>query len=150
MKRVVAFDVGSHTIGVAQSDVMKMFAHPVKTFRFTEHKWEQAITEILDTLNLSEIETYVIGLPKTLKNNDSESTFRAQRFAEKFEQMLTQKKGDSISNITFFDERFSTHSAENILLSADMKRKNRKKVIDTVAAVVILDNYLASIKSYQR
>lgn len=149
MKRVVAFDVGSHTIGVAQSDVMKMFAHPVKTFRFMEDKWHDALTAIFAEIQIKEIETYVIGYPKTLKNKESESTKRAERFEVQLNKFLAKltTENDTINyNIIFFDERLSTHAAENILLSADMKRKNRKKVIDTVAAVIILDNYLATLK----
>ena len=146
MKRAVAFDVGSHTIGVAQSDLMRMFAHPVKTFRTHEDNWQNALTLIFSEINLKEIDTYVVGLPKTLKNNASESTKRAERFYEILTAYLEAHAEADTYKIVYLDERFSTQAAENILLSVDMKRKNRKKVIDTVAAVVILENYLAAYK----
>jgi len=147
MKRAVAFDVGSHTIGIAQSDLMRMFAHPVQTLRVQEHDWDMALEQLHTLLVFSEIDTYVIGLPLTLKNNDSASSLRAKRFYDTLQKHLTAQNIDEATyRITLFDERFSTQSAQSLLISADMRRNKRKKVVDTVAAVIILDNYLASEK----
>jgi len=147
MKRAVAFDVGSHTIGIARSDLMRMFAHPVQTLRVQENEWDEAMATMNELLTLSEIDTYIVGLPITLKNNESESTLRAKRFYEALEANLTAQKIDKNTyEILFFDERFSTKSAESLLVAADMKRKKRKNIVDTVAAVIILNNYLASEK----
>jgi putative Holliday junction resolvase len=147
MKRAVAFDVGSHTIGIAQSDLMRMFAHPVQTIRTQEEQWAEAIAQITTQLELTEIDTYIVGLPLTLKNNDSASSLRARRFYDMLATYLpTQYKADTAYKLVLFDERFSTKSAETMLISADMRRNKRKQVVDTVAAVIILDNYLAREK----
>jgi len=151
MKRAVAFDVGSHTVGVAQSDLMRMFAHPVQTLRVQEDQWQQVMDQISTLLNFDEIDTYIVGLPLTLKNNDSASSLRAKRFYEELGAYLIRVYPDTNTYKTLlFDERFSTKSAETVLISADMRRKKRKNIIDTVAAVIILDNYLASEKMKEK
>jgi len=147
MKRVVAFDVGSHTIGIAQSDLMRMFAHPVQTLRVQEAHWAEALAQIATLLVLNEIDTYVVGLPLTLKNNDSASSLRARRFYAMLTAYLSDYYNEQDAyKLVLFDERFSTKSAETMLISADMRRNKRKNIVDTVAAVIILDNYLASEK----
>lgn len=140
MKRAIAFDVGSHTIGVAKSDLLQTIAQPVKTFRVQEAQWVQAFDEIFQTVLISEVDVIVVGWPKNLDDSESQSTQRSERFAKKITKYLT-KLNQSIE-VIFIDERLTTKQAENVLISANVSRKKRKQVIDTMAAVLILEMFL--------
>lgn len=140
MKRYVAFDVGSHTIGVAQSDLLKTIAQPVGTIRIQEHNWDKAMVEIASSVDLKSVEKAFVGLPKNMNNTLGESAERALRFKDIFEEYLQSQKLDI--EVIMSDERLTTVQAEKILIQADMSRKKRKKVIDTVAAVLILETNL--------
>lgn len=140
MKRIIALDVGSHTIGVAQSDLLQMIAQPVETLRFLESDWDKAFIALAEIVELQSVEKAIVGLPKNMNNTLGPSAERSQRFVEAFKAYLDAQHLDI--QIILADERLTTVQAEKVLISADVKRKNRKKVIDTVAAVLILQNYL--------
>ncbi|GBU10456.1 putative pre-16S rRNA nuclease [Erysipelotrichaceae bacterium] len=146
MKRAVAFDVGTHTIGVAQSDVMKMLAQPIKTFRYQEAEWAVAFKAIFEQLELKSIDVYVVGYPKMMNNSLGESAKRSERFAQELADYIKLVWVGAEIEIILQDERLTTVQAEKILVSLDMSRKKRKAVIDTVAAVLILEDYLQSQK----
>ncbi|MGL5041653.1 MAG: Holliday junction resolvase RuvX [Culicoidibacterales bacterium] len=142
MKRAVAFDVGSHTIGLAQSDVMKFMAQPLKTLRCQENEWTKALDNIFQIIDFKEVDTYVIGYPKMMNNTIGPSAERSIRFETKLRKYLNKLALVEQPQIMLVDERLTTVQAEKILVSADMNRKKRKTVIDTVAAVLILEDYL--------
>lgn len=137
MKRIVSFDVGTHTVGIAQSDILQTFAHPLKTLRFQEHDWEKLWIELEQLINFKEVSTCVIGLPFHMNHTTGDSAKRSERFADFLQEHIDDK-----IKIAYFDERLTSIQAEKILIHADMSRKKRKKVIDTVAAVLILEGYL--------
>lgn len=139
-KRLVAFDVGSHTIGIAKSDVMKTIAQPVKTMRVQENMWPSTFEEINKLVDFSSVEAVIIGLPLHMDNSMSPSAERAQRFEKSIKKYFAKNNFDIETKM--LDERLTTVQAENILVSADVSRKKRKNVIDTMAAVLILQNYL--------
>jgi RNAse H-fold protein YqgF len=131
--RILALDVGTKTIGVAVSDELGIAAHGVTTIRRTEWKRDlETLRKIIDDYNPSEI---LIGIPYRIDGTVSKRGEEIMKFAEKV------KKAFAIP-IEFWDESFSTVDAENVLLEADLSRHKRKKVIDKIAAVFILQDYL--------
>lgn len=136
MKKM-GLDVGSKTIGVDVSDMLGWTAQGIKTIRWDEEDITSADDELRQIIQEHEISEVVIGLPKHM-NNDigdrGEKALHYQKHIEKTFQLPT----------VMWDERLSTMAAERVLLEADVSRKKRKKVIDKMAAVMILQGYLDS------
>jgi putative Holliday junction resolvase len=136
--RILGLDLGDKTIGIALSDEMKWTAQAVKTLRREGKKTD--FPAIIDFARQHEVEEIVIGLPKNMNNSLGEQAEKVLKFSRQLEGRL----GSSIK-VTLWDERLSTAAAEKTLISADVTRKKRKKVIDTMAAVFILQGYLDSL-----
>ncbi|MGH7900628.1 MAG: Holliday junction resolvase RuvX [Thermodesulfobacteriota bacterium] len=133
--RILALDVGTKTIGVAVSDELRIAAHGVSTIKRTDLKRDlEALHKIVDKYKPSEI---LVGVPYNYDGTVSKRGEEILRFAEKIKATFSLP-------LEFWDESFSTVSAENILLEADLSRKKRKRVIDKMAAVIILQDYLRS------
>lgn len=132
--RYLGLDLGSRTLGMAVSDSLGMFASSYKIVRH-EEEYERLIDDVIETVNEKKIEAIVLGLPKNMNNTigpKGELSFQ-------FKKMLEEK-----INIPVYleDERLTTKQAENILIKNDTSRKKRKKVIDSMAATIILQSYL--------
>ncbi|RKD27916.1 putative holliday junction resolvase [Caminicella sporogenes DSM 14501] len=133
--RIMGLDVGDKTIGVAVSDLLGLTAQGVETIRRTSNKADFGrIKEIVEKMEVKKI---VIGLPKNMNGTIGPQGEKVLKFADKL-----KKKVDV--EIIMWDERLTTVAAEKMLISADISRKKRKKVIDKVAAVYILQGYLDS------
>ena len=135
--RIMGIDYGDRRIGIAVSDPLGITAQGVKTVQ--NKGFEKIKTELLELLSLYNPEKIILGLPK---NMDGTLGFRADetyKFAD-FLKTLTDKE------IVFWDERLTTVSASLILNETNTRGKDRKKVIDTVSACIILENYMQSIK----
>ncbi len=133
--RYLGLDLGTKTLGMAITDKTKTFASMLKVVRFQNEDYKQAITEVLKVIEENDIEKIALGLPK---NMDSSLGFASERSLN-FKKLL--EKETSIP-IILVDERLSTIEAENILLEADLSRGRRKKVIDGVAAQIILETFI--------
>ncbi|HLS20923.1 MAG TPA: Holliday junction resolvase RuvX [Bacillota bacterium] len=133
--KIIGLDVGSKTIGVAISDALGWTAQGLTTIKWNENNLSSADEPLVHIIDEHEITQAVIGLPKNMDGSIGERGEAVKRFADHF------KNVHQIPTV-FFDERLSTMAAERTLLEADMSRKKRAKVIDKVAAVVILQNYL--------
>ena len=130
-------DVGDKTIGIAASDLLGLTAQGIKTIRRTSIKSDLA--ELGKIISELEVEVLVIGLPKNMNGTEGERCEVVRNFAEK-----VQKTFPTVRQV-FWDERLSTVAAEKFLISAaDVSRQKRKKVIDKMAAVYILQGYLDS------
>lgn len=134
--RIMGLDVGEKRIGVALSDLMKWTAQGYSVIQRKDLSSD--LKEIKRICDENEVEEIVVGLPRNMNG-----TLGAK--AEEIKEL-----GDEISAYTklkvkYWDERLSTVSAEKILLAADVSRRKRKEVIDKLAAVTILQNYLDSI-----
>lgn len=136
--RSMSLDVGTRTIGVAASDLMGMIANGVETIRRTSE--ERDLQRIGELIAEYEVDTMVVGYPKNM-NGVGERAQSCEDFARVIGERFPQLK------IVLWDERLSTVAAEKILIDADLRRSKRKKVIDMMAAVVILQNYLDSPQS---
>lgn len=137
MGRILALDVGDVRIGIAVSDTLHILAHPVETYTRTGNE-QTDINHIVDVAKAQQAELIVAGLPLRLDGNETLQTQKATCFA--------QSVADSAGlKLIFRDERLTTVEAEEILLQSNMRRDKRKKVIDQVAATIILQSYLDSI-----
>ena len=137
MNRYLALDVGSKTIGIAVSDLLNLTAQGLTTVKRQSNKND---LEILGKfIKDYEVDTLVIGLPKNMNGTEGESCDKVRAFAKKINAAYPNIK------IQFWDERLSTSAAEKLLIAADVSRKKRKQVIDKMAAVNILEGFLATV-----
>jgi len=136
--RIMGLDIGSHTIGIAISDELGMTAQGLKTIR--RRSMGEDLQEMMMIIDEYEIEKIVVGLPKNM-----DGTLGKQ--AEIVFQWITDCKKKIHLPMVTWDERLSTVGASKILLEADLSRKKRKKVIDKLAAVLILQGYLDQIRN---
>lgn len=137
MEKVLGLDLGSKTCGIAMSDALGMIAHGVETFRFEENQYKIAAKHVFEIVKENGIRTIVLGFPKHMNGDIGERAQISIEFKEMLEKMMD-------INVVLVDERLSTVVAENQLIFANVKRKIRKKVIDKMAAVTILQGYLDS------
>ncbi|MDR7077986.1 putative Holliday junction resolvase [Neobacillus niacini] len=135
--RIMGLDVGSKTVGIAISDELGWTAQGLKTLKIDEEKNKFGFDEIGQLIKEYGISQVVIGLPKNMNGSIGPRGEASQRYAEQIENQF------SVSTI-LWDERLTTMAAERVLLEADVSRKKRKKVIDKLAAVMILQGYLDS------
>lgn len=135
--KCLGMDLGTKTLGLATSDKLGLIASPYKTIRYDDINI--LVDDVLKIIEELRIEHLVLGYPKNMNNTLGEAVERTNRFKD-----LLCSKTDL--ELTLIDERLSTVEAENILLEQDVSRMGRKKVIDAVAASIILDTYLRRIE----
>ncbi|MBC2577558.1 Holliday junction resolvase RuvX [Peptostreptococcus russellii] len=131
--RIMGLDVGDRTIGVAVSDLMGITAQGVTTIRRESKKKD--IEELKKLIKEHNVKYIVSGLPKNMNGTIGPQSEKVIKFCD----ILKEETG---MEIDYWDERLTTVSAEKMLIDGDVSRKNRKKVIDKLAAVLILQNYL--------
>lgn len=130
--RVLALDHGTRRVGVAVSDSLRMTAQPHGTLDRDDPELLNRLREMVDDLDVDEI---VVGLPVSLDGTEGPSAIAARAFAGEVGAATGHE-------VVLHDERFSTATAERILLEADVRRKKRKDVRDRLAAAVFLQSYL--------
>ncbi|MBE6771008.1 MAG: Holliday junction resolvase RuvX [Ruminococcaceae bacterium] len=130
---IMAIDYGDVRTGIAVCDKFEMLASPVCVI--TERNTEKLINEISELAKQHKAELFVVGLPK---NMDSSIGSRAEKCAE-FAENLSKHTG---IDFVMRDERLSTVSAHNALNTTNTRGKKRKNVVDQVAAVMILQDYI--------
>jgi putative holliday junction resolvase len=135
--RVMGLDVGSKTVGVAISDELGWTAQGLETLKINEEQNSFGYEQLGKIIQEYKVEKVVVGLPKNMNGTIGPRGEASQRFAKELESRF------GISAI-LWDERLTTMAAERVLLEADVSRKKRKKVIDKMAAVMILQGYLDS------
>lgn len=135
--RVMALDVGERRIGVALSDILGITAQPLMTYNRAESNQKADIEGLCELIKKHEVEKLVVGLPKNMNNTLGFKAEEVQNFIEALVKAYPIE-------VVWIDERLTTVSAERTLLEADVSRKKRKKVVDMMAAVLILQTYLES------
>ena len=133
---MVALDVGDKRIGVAVSDPLWITAQGVETYWRTESV-KKDVAHIVELLGRYAPCRLLLGLPMNMNGTSGEQGEKVQRFAE-----AIQKQWDG--ELLFFDERLTTMAARRVLVDADISRGKQKKVIDKLAAVLILQGYMDS------
>ena len=134
--RILGLDYGSTTVGVAVSDALGLTAQGVEVVRRKqENKLRQTLARIEEIIKQYEVELIVLGYPKNMNNTIGERAEKSEEFAE----MLRRRTG---LEVILWDERLSTVSAHQSMIDGGMRRENRAQIVDKVAAVFILQNYL--------
>lgn len=137
--RWLGLDVGDRTVGVAVSDALSLTAQGVETIRRTTLKKDLArLGAIMDEYGASRL---VVGWPKNMDGSEGARCVIVRDFAAAIQAARSEVE------VVFWDERLSTVAASRSLIAADVSRKKRKKVIDKMAAVFILQGYLDSQRS---
>ena len=137
--RIMGLDYGSKTVGVAISDPLGITAQAIETIcRKDENKLRKTCARIETLIEEYKVERIVLGLSKHMNNDIGD---RAERSLE-FGKMLSRRTG---LEVVMWDERLTTVEAERTLIENKVRREDRKKYIDKIAAVFILQGYLDSI-----
>lgn len=138
--KILGLDVGSKTVGIAISDLMGWTAQGLDTLRINEEQEDLGIDQLVKIIKDNQVGAVVIGLPKNMNNSIGFRGEASIKYKEKLQESVPS------IDIVMWDERLSTMAAERSLLEADVSRQKRKKVIDKMAAVFILQGYLDSIQ----
>lgn len=133
----MGLDVGSKTVGVALSDALGWTAQGLETIKINEEEKEFGFERIGKIIKEHEVSKIVVGLPKNMNGTIGPRAEASQFYAAELEKLFGV-------NVVLWDERLTTMAAERVLLEADVSRKKRKKVIDKMAAVMILQGFLNS------
>ena len=136
--RIMGLDFGSKTVGVAVSDPLYITAQGVEIIRREqENKLRKTLARIEELVKEYEVEEIVLGLPKNMNNSIGE---RAEKTLE-FKAMIERRIG---LNVVMWDERLTTVAADKTMMEVGVRRENRKKYVDQIAATFILQGYLDS------
>ncbi len=135
MARVIALDYGKRRVGVAVTDHLQIFAHPLDTIDTAK-----IIQYLKEYFAKEEVTTIVLGEPKNMDGGETDATELVVEFEKKL------KENFPTMPIVLIDERLTSRMAKQTLIDAGYKKKDRrnKKLVDTVAAALILQTYLAS------
>lgn len=135
--RIMGLDVGSKTIGVAISDALGWTAQGIETIPIDEDTGNFGIERIKELVTNYNVTQFVVGYPKNMNNTVGPRGEASERYKTLLEETFQLP-------VILWDERLTTMAAERMLIDADVSRKKRKKVIDKMAAVMILQGYLDS------
>ena len=133
MAVLLGLDVGDVRIGVALSDELGVAAHPLCTLTRKNRKVD--LIAIADLVSIHKVERVIIGLPISLDGSIGTQAEKVEKFAQRLEHVIDIP-------IEFQDERFTTAEAEDILQALNKDTQEQKELIDEVAAVIILTDYL--------
>ena len=137
--RIMGLDFGSKTVGVAVSDPLGITAQPIEIVRRkSENKLRQTLARIEELIREYQVTQLVLGLPKNMNNTLGE---RAEKSLE-FKEMLERRTG---LPVVMWDERLTTVEANRALMEGNVRREERGKYVDALAAVLILQCYLDRI-----
>jgi putative Holliday junction resolvase len=134
--KVLGLDIGEKRIGIAVSDALRCTAQGLTVLHRSDV--DADIREIQDLIAASQVSEVVVGLPKNMDGSVGEGAHKVLAFVNKLEETVSVP-------VILWDERWTTAEATRMLLQADVSRKQRRKVVDKVAAVLILQGYLDSL-----
>ena len=132
--KYLGLDLGSRTLGISVSDATGLIASTYKTIRHEEN-YDQLLEEVKQLVTELRIDEIVIGFPKNMNNTIGPKGELSIKFKEELEKIV-------MIPIHLQDERLTTKSATDMLIMGNVSRKNRKKVVDSVAATIILQTFL--------
>lgn len=135
---MMSVDLGEARTGIAICDKMQILASPLCVISEKDRK--KVLIEICSLAEKHKVERIVVGLPKNMDGSEGESATKARAFAQKLHDV-------SNINVVLQDERCTTITAHDYLNATNVRGKKRKKIVDSVAATVILQDYLQSLKN---
>lgn len=133
MGRVMAIDFGMKRTGLAVTDSLRIIATPLETVLTAE-----LLPFLKNYMQREQVDEFVVGMPKTLKNEDSEIAPFVRKFVTDLESVFPEKK------IHLVDERFTSRMAMRAMIEGGMKKKDRqvKGNVDKISATIILQSFL--------
>lgn len=138
--RVMGLDYGRSTVGVAVSDSFGYTAQPIETIRRKgENKLRQTYARLRELIAEYEVEHIVVGLPRHMNGTDGERAERAREFADEL-------SGKVDLPVSMWDERLTTVAASQVLTEGGVAAKRQKEYVDKLAASLILQGYLDSVR----
>lgn len=137
--RIMGLDYGSKTIGVAVSDPLGLTAQGIETIhRKDENKLRKSLARIEELVREYEVETIVLGFPKNMNNTVGDRAVKSLELKD----VLERRTG---LPVVMWDERLTTVEANRTLMESGVRREDRGKYVDKIAAVFILQGYLDSL-----
>lgn len=134
--RIMGLDVGSKTVGVAISDPLGFTAQGVEIIQIDEEAGEFGFERLGELVKQYNVDKFVVGLPKNMNNTEGPRVKASKAYGDQIKELFNIP-------VDYQDERLTTVQAERMLVEqADVSRGKRKKVIDKLAAQLILQNYL--------
>lgn len=133
--RYLGLDLGSKTLGIAISDRTNTIASIYKTIFFKEDDYDSLIPELKNIVKEEDISVIVLGFPKNMNNTIGTRAEITLEFKKKLEDNIDIK-------VELMDERLTSVISNNVLISANVSRKKRKKKVDGMAALLILQSYI--------
>ena len=139
--RIIGLDFGSKTVGVAMSDELLITAQGVEIVRRkSPTKLRQTLARIEEIIAEYGAERIVLGYPKNMNNTEGERYAKTLEFKEMLERRTSLP-------VILWDERLTTVSADQVMMESGIRREDRKKYVDRIAAEFILQGYLDSLKN---
>ena len=135
----MAIDYGLKRTGIAVSDPLRIIATPLETVSSTE-----LLTFLKSYLNKEAVDEFVVGMPKTLLNEDSEIAPLVRKFVEELKKTFPEKP------VHLADERFTSSMAKKAMIQGGMKKKDRqvRENVDKISATIILQGFMDSVKRW--
>ncbi|MBQ7582247.1 MAG: Holliday junction resolvase RuvX [Lachnospiraceae bacterium] len=134
--RIMGLDYGSKTIGVAISDPLLITAQGVEIIRRdSENKIRKSLARIEELIAEYEVSKIVLGYPKNMDDSIGERAVKTEEFRERLERRTGLE-------VILWDERLTTVEAEEIMNESGIRREDRAKYVDEIAAMLILQEYL--------
>lgn len=138
--RIIGLDFGSKTVGVAVSDQLLITAQGVEIIRRNSpKKLRQTLARIEELIHQYEVEKIVLGYPKNMDNSEGDRCEKTQEFKEMLEKRTNLP-------VILWDERLTTVAADKLMIESNIRREDRKKYVDRIAAEFILQGYLDFIQ----
>ena len=141
--RCLGLDLGSKTLGIAISDMTNCIASVYKTLYFKDEDYNSLIEPLREIIDMENIGTLVLGLPKNMNNSLGTRAMITLEFKKMLEENFSIP-------VVMEDERLTSVISNNILISANMSRNKRKKKVDGIAAEIILQSYLDRIDKFRK
>ena len=138
--KVLGLDLGSQTLGVAISDSLGIVASPIGTYKINKNNLHMAIDYVRILVKEHNIQKVVLGLPKNMDGSIGPQAEYCLTFKEMIEKELMME-------VIMVDERLTSRIADQVMIKADISRQKRKHHIDKLAASIILQTYLDSIRN---
>ena len=135
MARLMGLDVGSRTVGIAVSDELGWTAQGVEIIKINEEEAFFGIERVKELVEKDDVCGFVLGLPKNMNNTIGERAEKSLQLKETLERRLGLP-------VVMWDERLTTVEANRTLMESGVRRENRGKYVDMIAAVFILQGYL--------
>ena len=133
--KYLGLDLGSKTLGIATSDFTETIATTLKTLYFKDENYDSWLEPLEEIISENKIDKIVLGFPKNMDNTIGQRAEITLDFKEKLEKRFQIE-------VILEDERLTSVISNQVLIAADLSRKKRKKKVDGVAAVLILQSYL--------